>query len=69
MIGYGGGVFTAGNYYFWVPLIACPLGGVLGSVLYKVLIEMHWPVSDEDSDEKSEYLVQRTGAATVHIES
>jgi hypothetical protein len=57
-------VFTAGNGYFWVPLVACPLGGVIGSILYKLMIEMHWPAEDK-SDEKSEYLVPQTSSLTV----
>lgn len=40
--------FSAGSYYFWVPLVACHLGGVLGSWLYVLCIETHWPKDSFD---------------------
>lgn len=41
--GWGGGVFTAGNNWSWVPIIGCFLGGILGALAYIGLIEMHHP--------------------------
>ncbi|KAM6967467.1 aquaporin-10a [Aplochiton taeniatus] len=41
--GWGTEVFTCYNYWFWVPLVAPPLGGVLGSTMYLVFIEWHLP--------------------------
>lgn len=53
MVGYGTETFSAGNFYFWVPLIACPVGSVLGSLIYKFLIEHHWPSELDTTDPSS----------------
>jgi MIP family channel proteins len=42
--GWGGGVFTAGNGWWWVPIVAPCVGGVLGAVVYDVLIGDRFPV-------------------------
>lgn len=39
------------GYYFWVPLVACHLGGVIGCWIYRLFIELHWPEADEDPQE------------------
>uniref|UniRef100_A0A8D3B3X1 Aquaporin 10a n=2 Tax=Scophthalmus maximus TaxID=52904 RepID=A0A8D3B3X1_SCOMX len=44
--GWGTEVFTCYNYWFWVPLVAPLLGGVLGSFMYLIFIQLHLP--DED---------------------
>ncbi|CCH44822.1 Glycerol uptake/efflux facilitator protein [Wickerhamomyces ciferrii] len=36
--GYGSDLFTAGNYYFWVPLVIPLIGCLLGGLIYDVLI-------------------------------
>ncbi|XP_008318637.1 aquaporin-7 [Cynoglossus semilaevis] len=41
--GWGADVFRAGRGWWWVPLIAPPIGGVLGAGLYKALVELHHP--------------------------
>lgn len=38
-----------GAFYFWVPIVAPILGGLIGGALYKVLVERHLP--DEDAPE------------------
>ncbi|KAJ9132237.1 hypothetical protein NKR23_g11347 [Pleurostoma richardsiae] len=38
MIGYGGEVWSAGNYYFWVPMVAPFCGCVFGGFLYDVFL-------------------------------
>ncbi|XP_028985137.1 aquaporin-10a [Betta splendens] len=48
--GWGTEVFTCYNYWFWVPLVAPPIGGVLGSLLYLVFIQ--WQLPDPDTPEK-----------------
>ncbi|XP_040889735.1 aquaporin-7 isoform X1 [Toxotes jaculatrix] len=46
--GWGTDVFRAGNGWWWVPLVAPPIGGVLGAGLYKALVELHHPpLSDQ----------------------
>jgi len=41
--GWGGEVFRAGNYWFWVPIAGPLIGGVLGAWLYDLLIGNHFP--------------------------
>src|SRR4051812_16310837 len=41
--GWGGGVFTAGNGWWWVPVVAPCIGGVLGGFVYDALIANHHP--------------------------
>ncbi|XP_026205059.1 aquaporin-7 isoform X1 [Anabas testudineus] len=46
--GWGADVFRSGNGWWWVPLVAPPIGGVLGAGIYKVFVEMHHqPVSGQ----------------------
>lgn len=45
--GWGTEVFTCYNYWFWVPLVAPLIGGVLGSCMY--LIFIHWQLPDPES--------------------
>lgn len=44
--GWGKEVFTCYNYWFWVPLVAPPIGGVIGTFLYLIFIE--WQLPDPD---------------------
>ncbi|XP_007554332.1 aquaporin-7 [Poecilia formosa] len=50
--GWGLDVFRAGNGWFWVPIVATPIGAVLGAGLYKVCIQMHHPAVSEQYQEK-----------------
>ncbi|XP_061855674.1 aquaporin-9 isoform X1 [Colius striatus] len=47
--GWGMEVFTAGNNWWWVPIVAPMLGGVLGAMVYIVFIEIHH--SDTQTEE------------------
>uniref|UniRef100_A0A8C2ZBH8 Aquaporin 10a n=1 Tax=Cyclopterus lumpus TaxID=8103 RepID=A0A8C2ZBH8_CYCLU len=47
--GWGTEVFTCYNYWFWVPLVAPLIGGVIGSFMY--LIFIHWHLPDPDPPE------------------
>lgn len=38
MIGYGPEVWRAGNYYFWVPMVAPFCGATFGGFLYDTLL-------------------------------
>lgn len=29
--------------YFWVPVVACHVGSILGAWIYRLFIELHWP--------------------------
>jgi aquaporin-3 len=41
--GWGGDVFRAGNSWWWVPIVAPVIGGVLGGFVYDALIAKHHP--------------------------
>ena len=41
--GWGGGVFTAANGWWWVPIIGPCVGGVLGGTVYDMCIRAHHP--------------------------
>ena len=43
--GWGGEVFRAGNGWWWVPVIAPCLGGVLGGWIYDALVGNRFPKS------------------------
>ncbi|XP_034466872.1 aquaporin-10a [Hippoglossus hippoglossus] len=45
--GWGTEVFTCYNYWFWVPLVAPLIGGVLGSFMYTIFIKLHLPDPDD----------------------
>lgn len=39
-------IFSAYDFWFYVPVVATHIGGVLGSVFYDILIGLHWPDGD-----------------------
>jgi MIP family channel proteins len=41
--GWGSGVFTAGNGWWWVPVVGPCIGGVLGAYVYDLVITRHHP--------------------------
>jgi len=51
MAGYEG-VFSAGHYYFWIPIVGPHLGALIGASLYYFLIEHHMP-----GEEPRKYIV------------
>ena len=47
LAGWGGGVFTANNNYFWVPIVGPLIGGVIGVNVYDALIaRLHPPAAE-----------------------
>nr|XP_046240370.1 aquaporin-7 [Scatophagus argus] len=48
--GWGADVFRSGNGWWWVPLVAPPIGGLLGAGVYKALVEMHHPPCSEQGE-------------------
>lgn len=38
MAGWGTQVFTAGNYFFWVPIVGPLLGAIIGTFIYLIFI-------------------------------
>ena len=58
MFGWGTEVWSASNYWFWIPVIMCHVGGIIGAGLHLVLCEWSWcghdPVNDEENtDDKN----------------
>nr|CCA21136.1 aquaporin9 putative [Albugo laibachii Nc14] len=51
LAGWGFKVFTANNAYFWVPLLAPIVGGLLGAETYQYLIARHHPRTFESSSD------------------
>lgn len=50
MAGWGGGVFSVANYFFWIPLIAPFFGATFAAFIYGFFIKNHWTdhgVNDE----------------------
>ncbi|KAK3082763.1 hypothetical protein FSP39_004651 [Pinctada imbricata] len=56
LAGWGTEPFTFRNYYFWVPVIGPMTGGFVASLLYSLLIEIHWP---EEEPEKEEDVIEK----------
>ncbi|XP_059714248.1 aquaporin-9 isoform X3 [Haemorhous mexicanus] len=55
--GWGMEVFTAGNNWWWVPIVAPLVGGVLGAMIYVIFIEIHHsdPQPGEENDVHAKY--------------
>ena len=41
--GWGGGVFTAGSGWWWVPIVAPCVGAIVGALAYDALVAKHHP--------------------------
>ncbi|XP_033822890.1 aquaporin-7 [Periophthalmus magnuspinnatus] len=52
--GWGPEVFRAGNWWWWVPLVAPCVGAVVGTGLYKLLVQLHHPLLSAPSAGESE---------------
>ena len=50
LCGYGTNVFTANNFFFWIPIVAPMIGSVLATFTYSFFIKNSWP--DGKSSEK-----------------
>ncbi|XP_013865158.1 aquaporin-10a [Austrofundulus limnaeus] len=65
--GWGTEVFTCYNYWFWVPLVAPPIGAVLGSFMY--LIFIHWQLCDPEPPENLPEVHTTSDKTRKHITS
>ena len=43
IFGWGTQVFTAGNYFFWIPVVMPMVGSVFGTIVYQLFIANHLP--------------------------
>jgi len=48
------------DYFFWIPIVAPLVGGVLGSFIYLVFIQWHLPELEDESE--SEEIKEETKA-------
>ncbi|KAL3670903.1 hypothetical protein V7S43_004088 [Phytophthora oleae] len=46
-VGYGSKVWTTAHHYFWIPIVAPLLGGVIGAGLYTLLVQLQHPHEHE----------------------
>ena len=40
--GWGSQMFTTGNYFFWIPILGPLVGAVVGTLMYLLLVSIHW---------------------------
>ncbi|XP_072527069.1 aquaporin-9b [Salminus brasiliensis] len=51
--GWGMDVFRAGGCWWWIPVAGPMVGGVVGAVIYFLLIELHHPEPEKQSEEEN----------------
>ncbi|XP_071887883.1 aquaporin-7 isoform X3 [Anas platyrhynchos] len=56
--GWGMDVFTAGNYWWWIPVVAPTLGSLVGSLVYKLFIDVHNQSVPESGNEKGQPAIE-----------
>ncbi|XP_017694504.1 PREDICTED: aquaporin-10 isoform X1 [Lepidothrix coronata] len=52
LAGWGPEVFSRGNGWWWVPLVAPLLGSAVGTYLYQLFVAFHYPEEDGDALEE-----------------
>ncbi|XP_058677518.1 aquaporin-10 [Ammospiza nelsoni] len=60
LAGWGPEVFSRGNGWWWVPLVAPLLGAAVGTYLYQLFVAFHYP------EEKSEVLAEQGSIVLVN---
>ncbi|NXF38426.1 AQP3 protein, partial [Nyctibius bracteatus] len=56
--GWGTDVFTAGHYWWWVPVIAPSLGSLAGVLIHKLFIDFHNQPDPDHGNEKGRPVVE-----------
>ncbi|XP_063002326.1 aquaporin-10 [Elgaria multicarinata webbii] len=49
--GWGPQVFSAGNYWWWVPVVAPMVGAATGTAIYQFGVEFHHPPAQDEAEE------------------
>ncbi|GCB77624.1 aquaporin-3-like [Scyliorhinus torazame] len=53
LAGWGAEVFSAGNYWFWIPIVAPLLGSVFGILVYQLMVGIHLePINHSSTTEE-----------------
>ncbi|XP_054839441.1 aquaporin-10 isoform X2 [Eublepharis macularius] len=47
--GWGPQVFSAGNYWWWVPIVAPMVGSATGTAVYQLCVAFHHPPDEDDA--------------------
>ncbi|XP_025066323.1 aquaporin-9 isoform X2 [Alligator sinensis] len=65
--GWGTEVFTAGNNWWWVPIVAPMMGGVIGALIYVLFIEIHHldTQPEQDTDMYTKYELTNVGQSVA----
>ncbi|XP_048040272.1 aquaporin-9b [Megalobrama amblycephala] len=53
LAGWGLDVFSAGGGWWWVPVVGPMVGGVVGAVIYFLMIELHHPVPETNLEDNN----------------
>ncbi|XP_077177829.1 phospholipid-transporting ATPase ID isoform X3 [Paroedura picta] len=48
--GWGPQVFSAGNFWWWVPIVAPMVGSAAGTTVYQLCVEFHHPPDEEEEE-------------------
>ena len=48
MAGFGNDVWTKNDSFFWIPWLVPHVGGVIGSLVYMFMVEIHHDDDDDD---------------------
>lgn len=69
LAGWGSAVYSAGNYYFWVPIVGPLIGGAVGAFVYDYAIAnvlvARGAVANPDVTSKGEDVIDNASAATA----
>ncbi|XP_059688087.1 aquaporin-10 [Gavia stellata] len=66
--GWGAEVFSRGNGWWWVPVVAPLVGATVGSALYQLLVAFHYPPAEGDPPAEQNSLVLVTTAVPPNTE-
>ncbi|XP_048212833.1 aquaporin-10 isoform X1 [Perognathus longimembris pacificus] len=66
LAGWGPEVFSAGNGWWWVPVVAPLVGATLGTATYQLMVALHHPEDSESHQESSDL---ETAASAKTLES
>ena len=50
MAGWKAGPFAAFDYFFWIPWLVPHFGGIVGAVIYQLMVELHHPEPEETNE-------------------